>query len=312
MLPISLKARPLRVAIATLIVVSCVGFGQARAEQNGSDEVIRVWAGDAPSVEQWSGEEIAIESQLPAGKVQIKKNVSVPTLTVFRPAKSKVNGTAMLVLPGGAFGALAWDLEGTEVAQWLADRGITAFVLKYRVRSWPLPPDFKPKSAADYLPIIEPGRKIAIVDAAEAMRLVRKRASEFWIQPDRIGMIGFSAGAATTMGVILGPDADARPNFAAPIYGMTMIESPVVPENAPPLFLAAAQDDSTVPGDRSLQIIDLWTKAKRPAELHLYEKGGHGFGMRPQNLPVDAWPIAFEAWLRAHGLIAPETGKKQR
>lgn len=288
--------------IAMLAVLGLAGCASTRAGQQ--EEVLRVWPGDAPGVEHWSGPETTEESPQPAGKVQLKRNVSVPTLTVFRPAAGKANGTAVLVLPGGAFGALAWDLEGTEVAQWLSDRGITAFLLKYRVRSWPIPPGFKPKSIADYLPLLEPGRKIAVADASEAVRVVRRNAAEYGIQPDRIGMIGFSAGAATTMGVILEADAAARPDFAAPIYGMTMLKAPLAPARAPPLFVVAAQDDSTVPSERSTEIFDLWTKAKRPAELHLYEKGGHGFGMRPRNLPVDRWPAAFEAWLTSQELLA--------
>lgn len=290
--------------LAFVAMIGWVEVANAQSDQKPGDEVIRVWPGNAPGSEQFSGTETTSERPHFSGKIQIIQNVSVPTLTVFRPAQGKANGTAMLVLPGGAFGALAWDLEGTEVAHWLVERGITAFLLKYRVRSWPLPPNFKPKSPADYLPILEPGRKIAVLDATEAVRLVRNRAADHGIKSDRIGMIGFSAGAATTMGVVLGTDALARPDFAAPIYGMTMIEAPVVPANAPPLFLVAAQDDKTVPGERSTQIFELWNEAKRPAELHLYAKGGHGFGMRPQNLPVDAWPAAFEAWLRSQGLIS--------
>jgi acetyl esterase/lipase len=251
----------------------------------------------------WTGPELSEEAPHPTGKIQLKRNVSAPTLTVFRPAAGKGNGTAMLVLPGGAFGALAWDLEGTEVAHWLADRGITAFLLKYRVRSWPIPPGVKIEKPADYIPILEQGRKIAVADASEAVRLVRRKAALYEIEPDRIGMIGFSAGAVTILGVVLESDASALPDFIAPIYGFTMIDSPVLPAEAPPLFVVAAQDDGLVTAEHNQQIYNLWNHAKRPVEMHLFEEGGHGFGMRPQNKPVDAWPTIFEAWLRSQGLI---------
>jgi predicted esterase len=116
-------------------------------------------------------------------------------------------------------------------------------------------------------------------------------------------MIGFSAGAVTILGVVLESDASALPDFIAPIYGFTMIDSPVLPAEAPPLFVVAAQDDGLVTAEHNQQIYNLWNHAKRPVEMHLFEEGGHGFGMRPQNKPVDAWPTIFEAWLRSQGLI---------
>jgi acetyl esterase/lipase len=171
------------------------------------------------------------------------------------------------------------------------------------VRSWPVPPDYKIETPADYIPLLEQGRKFAVADAAEAVRLLRKNAEQYGIKPDRIGMMGFSAGAITTLGVVLEADASARPDFVAPIYGMTMIADPVLPADAPPLFLVAAQDDGLITAKHNEQVYNLWNDAKRPIEMHIYEKGGHGFGMRPQNLPVDAWPEAFETWLQSHGLI---------
>jgi acetyl esterase/lipase len=295
--------RRLRRALVAFALGACSCCAIAQAAPEPAEEVLQVWPGDAPGSEVWTGPELSEEAPHPTGKIQLKRNVSAPTLTVFRPAAGKGNGTAMLVLPGGAFGALAWDLEGTEVAHWLADRGITAFLLKYRVRSWPIPPGVKIEKPADYIPILEQGRKIAVADASEAVRLVRRKAALYEIEPDRIGMIGFSAGAVTILGVVLESDASALPDFIAPIYGFTMIDSPVLPAEAPPLFVVAAQDDGLVTAEHNQQIYNLWNHAKRPVEMHLFEEGGHGFGMRPQNKPVDAWPTIFEAWLRSQGLI---------
>jgi acetyl esterase/lipase len=277
----------------------------AQASRSTSDEIVRIWPGVAPGTENWTGAETTTLQRSNGKEILVTTNVSVPTITILRPAPGKANGTGMLVLPGGAFMALAWDLEGTEVAHWLADRGVTAFILKYRVHSITPEPGHEPKTIADFLPLLEPRRKIAVADASQAIRVVRAHAADYGVAPDRIGMIGFSAGAITTMGVLLQGDPDAQPDFAAPIYGMTMIGTPTVPANAPPLFIAAAQDDTTIPPESSTQIFNLWTDAKRPAELHLYAKGGHGFGMRPQGLPLDHWPAALEAWLKSRGLLSP-------
>jgi acetyl esterase/lipase len=237
------------------------------------------------------------------GSVGVLVNVTAPTLTVVRPAPGKANGTAMLVLPGGGFAALAWDHEGLEIARWLADRGVTAFVVKYRVGKVELPAGPPPKTAADFLrQVLEPGRQVALTDVSQAMRLVRGRASAYAIDPHRVGVIGFSAGAITTMGVLLEAEPADRPDFAVPVYGMIAAERPIA-DNAPPLFIVAAQDDATVPVEGSTHIFELWSKAKRPAELHVYEKGGHGFGARAKG-PAEGWMPALEAWLASHGLLS--------
>lgn len=291
----------LPIAVAAILLTL---FMQAAAEPaDDIREVIQLWRGAAPGTEDWDGEEVASEVAVPAGKIQIKTNVTIPTITVFRPETGTSNGTAMIVLPGGAFGALAWDLEGTEIAHWLVSRGITAFLLKYRVRPYQLAPGEEvPSDYEGLVKALTPAWRIAMADGMQAVRVVRANADEYGIDPKRVGMIGFSAGAATTMGVVLNSDDDARPDFAAPIYGMLMEDSPV-PADAPPLFIAASQEDETVPTARSAQIFSRWTEAGRSAELHVYTKGEHGFGMRPKGLPVDHWPAAFEAWLGSLGLL---------
>jgi acetyl esterase/lipase len=287
-------------AAAALLVAGSA----ASAEVAGNPaRVIPLWD-QIPTDTHWPGPEKSGESVAPTGsKIAIKSEVVEPTLTVVRPAPGTANGTAVLVAPGGAYMALAWDLEGTEVADWLAKRGITAFVLKYRVGPPKMQPgEAMPTEIEGLVRLLEPNRQLAINDGSQAIRLIRRRAAEFGVRPDRIGMMGFSAGAMTTLGVTLEGGPDARPDFIAPIYGMVRADA-VVPADAPPAFIAVAADDRTVPGSGSIDIFRKWSDAKRPVELHIYEKGNHGFGMRPQGLPVDHWPAAFEAWLKAHGFL---------
>ncbi len=277
--------------------VSCGG-----APERLSPEVIRIWPGQAPATESWTGPEEEVDAQLPnVGKVHIITNVTVPTLTVFRPRPGKSNGTAMVVVPGGAFRALPWDLDGIETGRWLTQRGITAFILKYRVR----PPDSSApadRSFEDFARRTEAARDIAVADAGQAIRLVRSRAKQFGIAPDRVGMIGFSAGAMTTAIVADASDPSIRPNFAVALYG-ALLKSSGPSAGAAPLFVVAAQDDPEAPPTRSVDMFVRWTNAKVPAELHLYERGGHGFAFRRHDLPADHWPEELQAWLVSRGYL---------
>lgn len=301
----TMYARSRRIALVATGTIAALMAPVGSFAQNpaGTPEIVRLWE-KTPAGASWTGPEQALETTAPTGsKIKVKSNVTEPTMTVVRPAPGKANGTAMIVAPGGAFMALAWDLEGEEVARWLADRGITAFILKYRVGTPPRnPSDPLPTGVEELLKLIEPNRRIAIADAGQAIRLVRGNAGKYGIAADRIGMIGFSAGAMTTLGVALEAPAEARPNFIVPVYGM-MHAGDHVPSDAPPAFIVTAADDATIPPSASISIFENWTAAKRPAELHIYERGQHGFGMRPQGLPVDAWPAGLEKWLKARGLL---------
>lgn len=295
--------------IATFLIAGCGSDKVPSANGGRSPESVRIWPAAAPGTESWSGPEVELDADLaPAGKVHIITNVTVPTLTIIRPDRGKANGMAMIVVPGGAFRALAWDLEGTEVALWLASQGITAFVLKYRVRP---PSDTKrqgPESFDDFFRRTEPARDVAVADATQALRQVRARANSLGIAPNRIGMIGFSAGAMTTMELALSSNAVARPDFAVSVYGaMPAGQSPA--SGAPPLFIVAAKDDPQVPSGKSVEIYRRWTRARLPAEIHLYEKGGHGFGMRSRGLPLDAWPAALKLWLASPRLATATSAR---
>ena len=152
-------------------------------------------------------------------------------------------------------------------------------------------------------------RELAMADGRQALKVVRQHAGDWGIQADRIGILGFSAGGVVTMGVVMDHDADSQPNFAAPIYGGNTGGAPV-PDDAPPLFILCASDD-TGPATSSVNLYAQWRAANRPAELHLYEKGGHGFGMTPRGLPIDHWIERYGEWLDQRGLLkrkSPQSG----
>jgi acetyl esterase/lipase len=290
------SALALQIAILPLSAVAAPGAGP---------EVVHIWPGAAPGTQDWTGPET--DKPIPGmSSLHLISNVTTPTLTVVRPAPGTATGNAMIVIPGGGFQYLAITHEGEMVARWLADRGITAFILKYRVREsadFRLPSDARhhPEQFDAMAKKFEGGRQLAIADALQAMRYLRANASRFAIRPDHLGMMGFSAGALTTTGVILNGQPADQPNIAAPIYGAMEDKAP--PTSAPPLFIAATQDDNAVPVSKSIEIFSRWTAANLPAELHIYERGGHGFGMMQHHLPVDDWTTAFAAWLKMHGWL---------
>jgi acetyl esterase/lipase len=242
------------------------------------------------------------------------RNVTVATLTPFLPDAARASGAAVVVAPGGGFRTLSMENEGWDVARALAERGVAAFVLKYRLNQ--TPPDMAGfersmkemfSSTASRPPRPDPQQmwlRLApqIADSRAAFELLRRRASEWKIDPDRIGMVGFSAGAMLTMATAL--DAQGpRPAFIGIIYGSL---APVtVPADAPPLFVALAADDPLF-GNTGFGLIDSWRAAKRPAELHLYEQGGHGFGMYPKETTSTGWFNAFVSWLTMHGMLKPK------
>ncbi len=271
-------------------------------------EVIPLWPGDPPGSEDWNQQEQETFAPPPISFRSVR-NATQPTLTAFLPHPSKASGTAAIICPGGGFHALAIDHEGIDVARWLNARGVAAFVLKYRllateVRDEDFERQFQ-ENLSDRNKIREVTKQIgplAIADGQQAVKIVRQRASEWSLAPNRIGIMGFSAGGRVTAGVALEYDAQSRPNFAAPIYG-ALWEDITVPADAPPLFMALANDDELAvePG---LALYSAWRAAGHPVELHIYAQGGHGFGMRKQGLPADHWIDRFGEWLAVQGLLA--------
>jgi acetyl esterase/lipase len=241
------------------------------------------------------------EQWLQMGPALAVRNVVNPTLTPYLPDPAKANGVAVIVAPGGAFRMLAMDHEGYKVAQWLADHGVAAFLLKYRLVQTPRDmagflsgtAQFMATLPKDETPIFATPE--AIEDAQAAVRMVRARAAEWKIDPAKVGFAGFSAGAMTTLDVGMQADLASRPDFIAPIYPPMMARA--VPANAPPMFLAVSLDDPLFAQGKALGLIQSWRDAKRPLEVHLYEKGGHGFGMSGMFAGPSLWIDQFHAWM---------------
>ena len=271
-----------------------------------------VRADDAPpALNVWPGKPPGDAGNIGAEQEQKRRvtNVTHPTLTVFRPAKDKDTGIAIVVCPGGGYKALMMDYEGDDVARWLNTIGITGIVLKYRVPA--------PEGLPPYLP--------ALQDAQRTISLVRSKAAEWGIDPARIGMLGFSAGGHLTAATSTNFDKRAydpidavdqvscRPDFAVVIYPGGVVEKGTdnlsasirVSPQTPPAFIVQATDDK-VNSDNSVFLYLALKRAGVPVEMHLYASGGHGFGMKPTTRPCGTWPQRCEDWLRDRGILRSE------
>jgi acetyl esterase/lipase len=278
-------------AIAFVFLMSCSG--------SAGSQVVNVWPGVAPGSEKWTQKERTVENT-PLGTVVF--NVVTPTLTAYLPERAKATGTGVIIAPGGAFVALAIDLEGKEVARWLQEKGIAAFVLKYRIM----------EKRGEGIPKMNMDKagQYGIADGIQALKVVRLHAAEWGLSPDRIGFMGFSAGAMVTSGALLQKDAAARPSFAAMIYGGPFGVMPAIPAKLPPMFLAWAQDDPQA-REPIVKFYDALASAGHKPEVHIFSAGGHGFGLRKQGTSSDHWIEAFYDWLEAQGLTRP-AGKPDR
>ena len=253
-------------------------------------QTVNLWPGVAPGSENWSYKE-KVDVSTPIGRVLF--NVTSPTLTAFLPDRSKATGTGVVIAPGGAFVALAMDLEGNDVARWFEERGFAAFVLKYRIME-------KKGEGVPTNVNFDEASKYGIADGIQAMKIVRQHATEWAVSPDRVGFMGFSAGAMVTSGVLLQSEAAARPNFVGLIYGGPFGVMPSIPAGLPPIFMAWAQDDNLVVPIAKFH--DALTAAGAKPETHIYSGGGHGFGMQKHGTTSDHWIEEFYWWLEAQGL----------
>ena len=267
--------------------------GMVFTVSSGHAQVVNIWPGVAPGSETWKQTEFAVENT-PLGTVVF--NVVTPTLTAYLPERTKATGTGVIIAPGGAFVALAIDLEGHTVARWLQERGIAAFVLKYRIV----------EKRGEGIPAMnmDTAGRYGIADGIQSIKVVRQHAAAWGLSPNRVGFLGFSAGAMVTSGTLLQENAAARPNFAALIYGGPFGVMPTIPANLPPMFLAWAQDDA-VALDPVVKFHDALRSAGHRPEVHQFSAGGHGFGMRKQGTSSDHWIDAFYFWLEAQGLTRP-------
>ena len=272
------------------------------------EKIIQLYSGKPPGSENWTWQEARSDSNM--FHTPVVYNVVQPTLTVFQADAAHANGTAIIIAPGGGFQALSINSEGNDEANWLAKKGVTAFVLKYRLAR-----SFTHDPAKEFMNSMGDRKKrdsihetiipMAIADGLKAMDYVRKHAAEFHINPERIGFMGFSAGGTVTMGVVYGANAETRPNFIAPIYAFVPPNMEAkVPAEKTPAFIVAATDDQLGLAPHSVGIYTKWMDAKQSAELHMYAKGGHGFGSRKQNLPTDSWIDRFGEWLQMQGLLS--------
>jgi acetyl esterase/lipase len=278
-----------------------------------------LWTHGAPEPSTTKGPErdvINAKDALIAGrKIMHLTDVSEPTLTVYKPEPAKNSGAAVVVFPGGGYQILAYDLEGTEVCTWLTSIHVTCILVKYRV-----PYD------GHY-----PERTEDLEDAQQAMRITRVHASEWGIDPKRVGALGFSAGAhlvavlsnhfdaepnfaAVKAHGGLGRGINARPDFAFVLYPGYLVHWPnktdLAPEakptaDTPPTFLLQAEDDP-VHEENALVYFQALKDAKVPAELHIYAHGGHGYGLRPTDLPITHWPALAETWMNTIHVLATQ------
>lgn len=270
-------------------------------------DAVPLYAGTAPGVAR----DAAPEQWMTINGDAVARNVTRPTLTPFLPDPAKATGAAVIVAPGGAYYILAMKIEGWDVARWLADHGIAAFVLKYRTD--PTPRDLPgmmqtmggrmaalagPHTIGD-VPVSR--STIAVADAQAALKLVRAHAAEWHVDPVRVGMIGFSAGAMTVLDTTLADDPAAKPAFTGAIY--PPMNTANVPADAAPLFVALAADDGLF-GGRGFGLVQSWQAAHRPVELHYYERGDHGFGLGRPGTTTMLVMDEFRLWLETRGLLA--------
>jgi acetyl esterase/lipase len=271
---------------------------------------IPLYPGPAPGSEKWDWSERSVTN--PKG-LPMAQDVVRPVLLHYPADRGKAVGTAMIVAPGGGFRVLMMSYEGVDVARRLNAMGVDAFVLKYRLlytgpgaprgpaggppgkagrpKRFTLTGAYKAQAGQDLI-------ALAADDGRQAVRLVRGRAGEFGVRPDRVGMIGLSAGGVVTSEALFGPK-ETRPDFAAIIYGVGEIKE--VPRPAPPLFLAVAADDTLAAG-RSVELFTAYRKGQGPAELHVFQTGGHGFVRRGGG--ADHYLDRLEEWLTVNKLLS--------
>lgn len=290
-------------AVAAFVLASCANTPAPEPAQG--PETVDIWAGlTMPGRAPSSTPERQRSEQRGHRQVTLFENVTQPSVTVVRPLPGRATGAAMVILPGGGFNSLIWDLEGTEIANYLAERGVTAFIVKYRVREpteEQLAEFYREPTGARLMVILAENVDEATQDALQTVRYVRANATRFGIDPARVGMIGFSAGAITTLRVLHSADASSRPNIAAAAYGFDTEQN--APAIAPPLFLAHSRDDAIIPAAASEAVAAAWTRAGAQVELHVYETGNHAFGLGNPGTESQAFAGQFEAWLRQQGFL---------
>jgi acetyl esterase/lipase len=311
--------RPARAAAAVI-----TGLLLAAAVVPAQTNVVMLWPNGAPGSESWTQK----EAEYTVGNSGLKavRDVVKPSITVYLPSAETATGTSVVVAPGGAFRMLSWDSEGTQVADWLQRHGVAGFVLKYRLTDTGTDEEFaqsQARAAAGRRGAAGAGREataanagrdtggpgpqtqiraMAAADGLRAIEVVRQHAAEWRLDPAKVGIMGFSAGGYVAAQAALDHTAANRPAFVASIYGCCENASEVkVPDDAPPIFFLHAYNDPVSASSPSLFLA--WKAANKPAELHTYAAGGHGFGMPKHDQPTDNWIERFGDWLRYQKLM---------
>lgn len=287
-------------AIAILILLAFATTGHTQKN-------FPIWPGAAPGSENWTWHTQVDSSSIPGDPLTY--NTVQPVLVFFPADPTIANGTGVIICPGGSFSYLHTKTEGSDVAEWLNKKGVSAFVLLYRVvhseTTHPLQEKTdRMKDTARSRQLLTPIVPMAIADGKQALLYTRQHAAEFGISPHKIGIIGFSAGGALATASAFDYSSDNKPDFIVPIY-------PYVPptllmtmkSDAPPLFIAAATDDEYHLVPMSIALYGKWLAAGHSAELHVYSKGGHGFGMNKQHQPSDTWIDRLGDWLQIQGFL---------
>ena len=313
-----------------LFVCALVPWAPLSAQEIGpaerpldADKVIAIYPGVAPGSEKWAWKEQVSDPPWGGRGGRLVRNVVRPTLTLFQPPNSaRSTRTAVIIAPGGGFQWLSIDSEGYDVARALAARGVTALVLKYRLQHTAADEAaFQSESIAFVKAVADAAKSadrqgakpkmppmpsltdnLGTKDGIAAVRYVRAHAAELGVDANRIGIVGFSAGGGVVDYVLTNYDTAARPDFAAQIYAGSAADVQWKTD-LPPVFLAVAADDFLI--DSVVTMFRSLREQKHLVELHVYEAGGHGFGMQQRGLTPDLWIDEYSAWLAAHGYLTP-------
>lgn len=284
--------------------------------------VINLWSGEPPHQVQRLGSEKTFTMMASMGEgTKMVRNISVPAMTIYSPEPGNQNGVGVIVIPGGGMHMLAWEHEGSNIGQWLVQKGFTAMIIKHRVAATPDDdsvfegmlqqmtakateriPAAKARRRIDEVPMsegVKQAHPAAMADVRRSVAIARAKAHELGLDRSKIGILGFSAGADLAIRTTLDPEVPS-PAFVAACYGGDTHDQPI-PVDAPPLFVAAAQDDINC-FQVAMNLFKDWSLADRPAELHLFERGGHGFSLADGEA-CGAWTDLFLSWLSLNGIV---------
>ena len=286
-----------------IIVLLLIGYSMP-GSLLAQEKVIRLYEGVAPGSENWDWKEAEAFNKFPLN-APIVYNITTPTLTVFKPTSS-ANGTAVIVCPGGAFHVVNMEKEGYRIAKALAAKGITAFVFKYRTVKVNTDDPWKEmgqsmKDTFNFVRKIANAKAMARADLLVGLQYVKTNAASLGIDSKKIGLLGFSAGAGLVANLAYNYTPELRPDFVAPIYTVITGIERKVKEDAPPLFLAAATDDSLALVSNSIDMYNDWKNARKQVEMHVYSRGGHGLSGNH----AQTWFDRFIDWLINLGIMKP-------